>query len=132
MTPGSGSQPPSGPQLIFSSMLRGFARHCPRCGKGLLFDGYLRPNAACANCREQTGQIYTADVAPYFTILLVGHIIVPLLLVTEQLATPPPFLLQIAVWPILALALTLWFLPRVKGSTMGLMWALGMRGHERQ
>ncbi|MPY75067.1 MAG: DUF983 domain-containing protein [Alphaproteobacteria bacterium] len=116
---------------MFAAMRRGFGGHCPKCGQGKLFQGYLKPLSACASCGEDTGRIYTADIAPYFTILIVGHLIVPPLLLTEQLAQPNLWL-QAAIWPTLALLLTLWFLPRVKGSIMGLMWALGMRGHEQQ
>ena len=118
-------------KALFASMRRGFRRHCPRCGKGLLFNGYLKPRPVCSICHAETGLIHTADIAPYFTILLVGHIIVPLLLLSEQHAAPPIWF-QAILWPSLALALTLWFLPRVKGCIMGLMWALGMRGHEHQ
>jgi uncharacterized protein (DUF983 family) len=86
---------------------------------------------SCDRCAADTGQIYTADIAPYFTILLVGHVVVPLLLLTEQ-HIHPALWVQVAIWPTLALVLTLWFLPRVKGCIMGLMWALGMRGRELQ
>ena len=122
---------PSKPELVFAAMRRGFGRLCPKCGQGKLFHGYLTPLSACGSCGEDTGRIYTADIAPYFTILIVGHIVVPALLLTEQLAHPNLWL-QAAIWPALTLILTLWFLPRVKGCIMGLMWALGMRGHEHQ
>jgi uncharacterized protein (DUF983 family) len=126
---------PSEPELDFlllvAAMRRGFGRHCPKCGKGKLFQGYLTPLTACDSCGEGTGRIYTADIAPYFTILIVGHIVIPSLLLTEQFAHPNLWL-QAALWPALTLVLTLWFLPRVKGCIMGLMWALGLRGHERQ
>jgi uncharacterized protein (DUF983 family) len=124
-------KPESTPSLLFSAMRRGFGRHCPKCGRGKLFQGYLKPLPACGSCGEDTGRIYTADIAPYFTILIVGHIVVPALLLTEQLAHPNLWL-QAAFWPALTLILTLWFLPRVKGCIMGLMWALGIRGHEHQ
>lgn len=117
--------------LVYAAMRRGFRRRCPKCGQGLLFDGYLKPRPACDRCAADTGQIYTADIAPYFTILLVGHVVVPLLLLTEQ-QIHPALWVQVAIWPTLALVLTLWFLPRVKGCIMGLMWALGMRGRELQ
>lgn len=125
------NEPALAPSFIFAAMRRGFRRHCPKCGQGRLFQGYLKPLPACGSCGEDTGRIYTADIAPYFTILIVGHLIVPSMLLTEQLAQPNLWL-QAAIWPTLALLLTLWFLPRVKGCIIGLMWALGMRGHERQ
>ncbi len=90
----------------------------------------MKPNTACRTCGEETGEIYTADIAPYFTIMIVGHLVIPLLLATERVVAPPVWL-QVVFWPAFGLALTLWFLPRVKGTIMGLMWALGMRGHEQ-
>lgn len=124
-------QPGIDPSAVFASMRRGFRRVCPKCGEGRLFQGYLKPLPACPRCGVDTGSIYTADIAPYFTILIVGHMVVPGLLLSEQLAHPALWI-QVLIWPTLALAMTLWFLPRVKGCIMGLMWALGMRGHEVQ
>lgn len=124
-------QPGIDPAAVFASMRRGFRRVCPKCGEGRLFQGYLKPLPACPACGVDTGRIYTADIAPYFTILIVGHLVVPGLLLSEQLAHPALWI-QVLIWPTLALAMTLWFLPRVKGCIMGLMWALGMRGHEVQ
>ena len=125
------SSPEATPSLYLTAMLRGFRGVCPRCGEGRLLQGYLKPNKSCSHCGLDTGKIYTADVAPYFTIMIVGHIIVPGLLMTERMFKPDLWL-QAAVWLTLALVMTLWFLPRVKGCIMGLMWALGMRGHETQ
>lgn len=124
-------QPGFDPAVVFASMRRGFRRVCPKCGEGRLFQGYLKPLPSCPSCGVDTGRIYTADIAPYFTILIVGHMVVPALLVSEQLAHPALWI-QIMIWPTLALLMTLWFLPRIKGCIMGLMWALGMRGHEVQ
>jgi uncharacterized protein (DUF983 family) len=129
--PGPDSGSPDPVRRTFGAMMRGFRRRCPRCGKGRLFNGYLSPLECCGDCGAETGRIYTADIAPYFTILIVGHIIVPLVLMSEKLAAPP-MPLQIVFWPLAALALACWFLPRVKGCIMGLMWALGMQGHEHQ
>ncbi len=113
------------------AMARGLRRRCPKCGAGRLFHGYMTPRDRCGDCGAETGRIYTADVAPYFTILIVGHIIVPLILMVEKLAAPP-LLAQMTVWPLVTLALTIWLLPRVKGCIMGLMWVLGLHGHEHQ
>ncbi len=125
------AKPSLDPHFIFESMLRGFKRHCPKCGEGLLFDGYIKPRPACAHCGEGMGQIFTADIAPYFTILIVGHLVVLPMLMAEQLFHPAMWL-QVAIWPAAALFLTLWFLPRVKGCIMALMWVLDLRGNERQ
>jgi len=62
-------------------------------------------------------------VAPYFTILIVGHIVVPLILLVEQ-HLAPPVSAQLAIWlPVTAL-LTLALLPYVKGAVMAAIWSL--------
>jgi uncharacterized protein (DUF983 family) len=67
------------------------------------------------------------DAPPYFTIFIAGHIIVPLVLVVEKL-WHPELLLQYALWLPATLLLVYWLMPRVKGATIGLQWALGMHG----
>ena len=58
---------------------------------------------------------------PYFTILIVGHLVVPGILIAEQLASPPTWLLLAIVLPA-TLILTLSLLPFVKGAVMGAIW----------
>jgi uncharacterized protein (DUF983 family) len=111
-------------------VLRGFRQRCPNCGAGGLFRRYLKPVACCARCGESYGHIRADDFPPYLTILVVGHLIVPFILIAEQRGVPG--LVQVAVWPALALALTLLLLPRCKGAIIGLMWSLGLSGAERQ
>lgn len=129
MTGSSGN--PDRYSRVLGAMARGFRRRCPQCGTGRLFKGYLMPSDRCSHCAAETGRIYTADIAPYFTIMIVGHIIVPLILLSEKVAAPS-LLLQMTAWPLAALTLTCWILPRIKGCIMGLMWALDMQGHEHQ
>lgn len=77
------------------------------------------------------GRIRTDDIAPYFTILIVGHLIVPGLLLVEQ-NFHPPVLFHWLVWIPLTLALMFLLLPRVKGATLALMWFFGLRGDEQR
>ncbi len=116
---------------ILASVLRGFRNRCPNCGRGALLAGYLLPHEACSSCRERTGEIMAQDAPPYITILIVGHIIVPLIVLWEKLA-PPPLWAHYLVWFSSALVLTLGLLPRIKGAWMGLMWALRLTGTEHQ
>ncbi len=109
---------------------RGFLRRCPCCGRGEIFIKYLKPAAACSACGAPNGSIRTDDIAPYFTILIVGHVIVPPLLLLEKLYAPPSWV-HMALWPPLALLVTMLSLPRVKGAVMGWMWWLGIRGDEQ-
>ena len=110
-----------------TSILRGFSRHCPACGKGKLFYRFLKVANNCPDCGEELHHHRADDAPPYFTIMVVGHIIVPLMLWLEVAYTPPIWL-HVAIWPLLTLVLSLWFLPRLKGATVGWQWALRMDG----
>ena len=110
--------------------MRGLQRKCPACGDGRLFAGYLKVAAKCTTCSERCGHIRADDIPAYLTILLVGHIVVPLVLIVYQTYQPTMWISMIA-WPAVTLALTLGVLPLIKGATVGVMWALRLRGDEQ-
>jgi uncharacterized protein (DUF983 family) len=114
-----------------TSILRGFRNRCPNCGHGALLAGYLLPHETCSSCSEPNGEIKAHDAPPYITILVVGHIVVPLLVIVEQMASPPTWV-QLSIWLPVTLLLTLGLLPRIKGAWMGFMWTLRLKGTERQ
>ena len=116
---------------VTQAMRRGLMRRCPQCGVGRSMRGYLKVRECCDHCGEALGHIRADDLPPYVTILVVGHVIVPLVLWVEQ-AYAPPAGIQMVVWPLLTAVLTLLTLPYFKGSVLGLMWALRLRGDERQ
>jgi len=116
---------------VLASMLRGLTRKCPRCGEGGLLSGYLKPHDHCAVCGEPVGRIKAHDAPPYITIFIVGHIVVPLMLLWERTAAPSLWL-QAAVWLPATAIMSLALLPFVKGAWMGLMWSLRLTGDERQ
>ena len=116
---------------IATSVGRAFRRRCPHCGVGKIFKGYLKLSDNCSNCSAPTGDIRADDLPPYLTIFLVGHIIVPALLVVEG-AYHPPLWIQMVIWPSLTLLLTLTFLPFIKGAAVGLMWHLKLKGDEQR
>ena len=101
---------------------RGFMRRCPNCGEGHLFSGYLAVEPACAACGHENAR-YRADDGPaYFTILLVGHlVIVPLLCLSFILTWPLAAVLPLSL--ALVLVSTLALLPLVKGAFIGVQWA---------
>lgn len=115
---------------IMTSVLRGFKRTCPHCGKGHFFKGYLKVGD-CSSCNAPTSEIRADDLPPYITIFIVGHIIVPLLVVVEA-AYKPALWMQMAFWPTATLLLTLLFLPFIKGGVVGLMWHLKIKGDEQR
>jgi uncharacterized protein (DUF983 family) len=112
---------------LYGAMLRGFFQRCPRCGSGAMFGRFLTVNAQCPSCGLELHHQRADDAPPYFTILIVGHIVVPLLLMLEQRAAPPSWV-HMVVWMPVILVLSLWLLPRVKGALIGLQWHAGMHG----
>jgi uncharacterized protein (DUF983 family) len=110
----------------FTAMSRGFRMHCPNCGKGSLFRALLKLIDHCPVCNEKLGDIRADDVPAYFTILVVGHIVVPLLLIAEKY--DPPAWLELLVTVGGALLLIWFLLPRIKGAFAALLWHLNLRG----
>lgn len=107
-------------------VLRGLRRRCPNCGQGAAFTGYLRLVAQCTHCAHRLGDYRCDDAPPYFTILLVGHLVIPGVLWTEQTFRPEIWL-QLAFWLPLTALLSLATLPRIKGAVLGTQWALGIQ-----
>ena len=115
---------------IRRSLWRGLRKRCPGCGAGRIFRRYLKPVSSCSHCGEALGHIRTDDFAPWLTILVLGHILVPLLGTIDYFFTPPLWLIvlsAVASGAILALAV----LPHAKGLCLGMMWALGLKGDEQ-
>ena len=109
------------------AVLRGVRCRCPQCGQGRMFRGYLKVNDACPVCREDLSHHRADDGPAYLTILVVGHILVPLLLIAFPRLRPDPLVLA-SVFTIAAVALSLFLLPRLKGLVVGLQWAKRMHG----
>jgi uncharacterized protein (DUF983 family) len=115
------------PRTWKSAMSRGAVCRCPACGEGKLFKAYLKPVEHCANCHEDMTPQRADDAPPYFTMMLVGHIVIPIAVIIERVWKPEIWL-QLAIWLPLTLFLTLALLPIVKGAIIGLQWALRMHG----
>ena len=79
----------------------------------------------CASCGAPLGLARADDAPPYFTILIVGHIVIPAMLIMQKMSDPPTWLLS-AIFVPLTLVLALGFLRPVKGATVGLMLAFNM------
>jgi uncharacterized protein (DUF983 family) len=112
---------------MWRAIRRGFMLKCPACGEGKLFRAFLKVADTCPHCGEELFHHEADDAPPYFTILIVGHIVVPLMLAIE-LEYLPPIWVHVAIWPTLTLALSLFLLPRIKGAVVCLQWAARMHG----
>ena len=94
-----------------------------------MFSSYLKVNDHCPHCREALHHQRADDAPPYFALLIVGHIVIGAALAVE-VAYAPPLWLGMVLWPVLAVALCLALLPRIKGALVGLQWALRMHGFD--
>lgn len=110
-----------------AAMMHGAVGKCPSCGEGKLFTTYLKVNDHCPNCDEAFYHHRADDAPPYLTIFILGHILVPLMLLVEKSYTPPMWV-HWSLWPVLAVVLSLVLLPLIKGAFVNLQWALRLHG----
>jgi uncharacterized protein (DUF983 family) len=106
-------------------MRRGAALHCPNCGQGKLYRRYLKVQD-CPICGNPNSLYPADDAPPYFTILIVGHLVVAPLLFFPWIWQADTVLVVGTTLPAL-LILTLLLLPVVKGAVVGAHWALKPR-----
>ena len=101
---------------------RGLLGLCPNCGKTKLFAGYLKQVEACSNCGAHFGRIRADDAAPWGTIIVVGHVFMPLMFFVS-LDAFMPFWAGVTLWAALFAGLSLALLPRSKGLFIALLWS---------
>ncbi len=87
----------------------GFLCRCPNCGKGRLFEGFLKVVDACAVCGFDFTRLNTGDGAAIFIMQIAGGLVVFSALFV-QIAYDPP------IWAMLLVAL-----PMAGGLSLGLM-----------
>jgi len=109
------------------AMLRGLRRRCPSCGAGSLFRGYLKVRESCPVCDEDFSHQRADDGPAYLTILIVGHIMAPALLIVFTKYRPEPLVLM-TIFGLGVIALSLFLLPRLKGMLVAIQWAKRMHG----
>lgn len=119
--------PPAALPSFREAVMRGARNRCPFCGQGKAFAGYLRLVEACDSCGAPLARLRADDAPPYFTILITGHLLVPIALMVEK-AWMPPIWLHMAIWlPLFAIVCILVLRP-IKGAVVGWMASLGMTG----
>ena len=119
----------TGPRSLQQSLLRGLMLKCPACGVGALFRKYLKVADECTHCGEALHHHRADDAPAYFTIVIVGHVVVSLVLAVEM-AYRPALWIHAALWLPLTIALAVAMLAPIKGCLVGLQWALLMHGFD--
>jgi uncharacterized protein (DUF983 family) len=109
------------------ALLRGLSRRCPACGRGAMFEGFLKVRDACPACGEVLRHHRADDGPAYLTILIVGHLTLPLMMWAFVAWRPDPLLLA-GGFAAACVALSLFLLPRMKGMIVAVQWAKRMHG----
>lgn len=107
--------------MVWRLFKLGVQRKCPDCGSSALFDGYLSVRPECDECGLDFQQIRSDDMPAYFTIAIVGHLLLPLIYWLE-VNYHPSMWTHFSIWVPATIILTLGMLPPIKGVAMGIIW----------
>jgi uncharacterized protein (DUF983 family) len=110
-----------------TAFFRGCRRKCPRCGGASMFRGYLTIADSCAHCALPFEPLRADDAPAYFTIFIVGHIVVSGLLMLESYAHPP-YWMQLAIWLPATIVMSVGLLPYLKGAVMAVIYCSSAKG----
>jgi len=117
----------AGPVTMATALERGFLGKCPCCGRGHVFERFLKVARECEVCGEPFHHQRADDLPAYLVLLFVGHLVVTLLLAVDS-AYAPPYWVEFALWIPLTLLLSLGLLQPVKGAVVAMQWQMGMHG----
>jgi len=99
----------------------GLKQQCPGCGNAPLFKAYLKPVETCTSCGQDWSQI-RAELGPAWAAMtLSAHIVIPIYHFFI-FGSDWPNWLQVLVLMVIATAICLAALPRMKGLFMALVW----------
>ena len=114
-------------KFSLSILWRGVRKRCPKCGLGRLLNGYLKPASCCLNCGEDFSYISADDGPAWLTLLIIGHVIAPLMLIFGRDPAMSVWLSIIILMTITLLGVY-FILPRAKGVFIVLIWVTGATG----
>ncbi|QBY02526.1 DUF983 domain-containing protein [Rhodophyticola sp. CCM32] len=112
---------------VWPAIRRGLFQRCPNCGKGHLFQSYLKLRQSCESCGEDLSPARADDGPAYLTILVTAKLLGTLMLWVYTTWQPGPYLLS-AMFSVGGVAMALYLLPRFKGMIVGIQWAKRMHG----
>lgn len=99
----------------------GLQLRCPQCGKGEVFQGYLKFRDHCRVCGADFKAADAGDGPAVFVILIVGAIVAPLLIIL-QFGLDLPGWLALTITMIAAIVLCLACLPPFKALLFAFQW----------
>jgi len=113
----------------WQAIQRGMHQKCPACGEGSLYKSYLKVADTCPQCGEELHHQRADDAPAYFTMFIIGHIVVGAVMTVES-HFEPALWVHALIWPPILLGMSLFLLPRVKGVLIGVQWAKRMHGFD--
>ena len=105
---------------LMTAIRRGLSRRCPNCGKGEVLSGYLTRVPLCGSCGEDLSHISADDGPTWATLIVVGHVLAPFLIILGR-DERIPIWVAIAALAAMMLAGVWWCLPRFKGLLIALI-----------
>lgn len=86
-----------------SAIAAAISGSCPRCGRGRLYAGLLRPAGGCPVCGLDYSFVDSGDGPAVFVILILGFVVLAFALVVETVLAPPVWV-HVLVWPVIVVA----------------------------
>jgi len=111
-----------------TAVLRGLMGRCPCCGKSKLMKSYLKAIDQCSVCGEHFGQIRADDAAPWLTLIVVGHVFLPLIFLFNW--DWMPLWVAMVSMSALVVALCLAILPKSKALFIAILWQTRAPGYK--
>lgn len=108
-------------QTASSPVVTGLKGLCPRCGKGHLFQGFLKVRPQCEVCGLDFTFADSGDGPAFFVMSIVGIVVIGLALWVE-FAFSPPIWLHLVMWCALSIALSLALVRPSKGVLVALQY----------
>ncbi|HEY0439059.1 MAG TPA: DUF983 domain-containing protein [Xanthobacteraceae bacterium] len=102
-----------------TAIARGLLGHCPRCGEGRIFEGFLTVRPACRRCGLDFSFADAGDGPAIFVILIAGFIVAGAALIVE-FAYAPPLWVHALLWGPLTVLVCLGPLRPLKGLLIAL------------
>ena len=95
-------------------LLAGLTGHCPNCGEGPLFEGFLKVSPVCEACGFDLAKADSGDGPAVFVILIAGFFVAFSALITE-INFHPPVWVHLVIWLPLTVIVCLGLLRPFKG-----------------
>ena len=108
-------------QSLAGLLWNGFRGRCPKCGRGSLFQGFLRIVPQCPACGLSLAGQDAGDASATFGTFIIGAVAVGMALWLELAFQPPLWVLAAVLLPVVVVG-TLLVLRPIKGLSIALQY----------